>query len=173
MVYRRLNRWVSLKNSLLKESKGDEKGLMCIKLQQVPAPTTPKPSCVVKFQMILWLNYDSRVCHRYMPDGHVRSIQYLYFFFFLIIKSHSNLGFVKNHKLLCLAIRVPPAQGLSALPDKNTIAAEWRFWSWPFMTGLESFEIGPRPGAVIFIEQNGWARLLDHWVEAILLQSSK
>lgn len=106
--------------------------------------------------MILWLNYDSRVCHRYMPDGHVRRIQYLYFFFFfLIIKSHSNLGFVKNHKLLCLAIRVPPAQGLSALPDKNTIAAEWRFWSWPFMTGLESFEIGPRPGAVIFIEQNG------------------
>lgn len=40
-------------------------------------------------------------------------------------------------------------------------------------TGLESFEIGPRPEAVIFIVQNDWVRLPDHWVGAILLQRSK
>lgn len=51
------------------------------------------------------------------------------FFFLIVIKSHSNLDFVKNHELLCLAIRVPPARGLSVLLDKCTTAAEWRFWS--------------------------------------------
>lgn len=40
-------------------------------------------------------------------------------------------------------------------------------------TGLESFEIGSRPEAVIFIVQNDWVRLLDHWVGTIFLQRSK
>lgn len=46
--------------------------------------------------MILWLNYDSRVCHRYMPDGHVRRIQYLYFFFFFNNKKPQQSRFCQK-----------------------------------------------------------------------------